>query len=131
MTLKTRAFSADPNLIRPTARVILRVVEEDVVACEDSVDLAVAEMWERTASRRQRVRAQSFNLGVESESAKVMDGNEAREACAEGGIGGSEEAEEKGPTATIFITHGSGSDTGWLFQKICILGHGRSDSERA
>ncbi|XLS86748.1 hypothetical protein HN51_036914, partial [Arachis hypogaea] len=62
---------------------------------------------------------------------QVMDGNEAREACAEGGIGGSKEAEEKGPTATVFITHGSGSDTGWLFQKICILGHGRSDSERA
>ena len=42
---------------------ILRVVEEDAVACEDPVDLAVAEMWERTTSRRQRDRAQSFNLG--------------------------------------------------------------------
>eukprot|EP00256_Glycine_max_P021962 XP_003542674.2 caffeoylshikimate esterase [Glycine max] len=43
--------------------------------------------------------------------------------------------------ATVFMTHGYGSDTGWLFQKICInfatwgyavfaadlLGHGRSD----
>ncbi|XP_010254283.1 PREDICTED: caffeoylshikimate esterase [Nelumbo nucifera] len=47
--------------------------------------------------------------------------------------------------ATVFMTHGYGSDTGWLFQKICIsfatwgyavyaadvLGHGRSDGIRA
>ncbi|KAK6148937.1 hypothetical protein DH2020_016462 [Rehmannia glutinosa] len=46
--------------------------------------------------------------------------------------------------ATVFMTHGYGSDTGWLFQKICIsyanwgyavfaadlLGHGRSDGIR-
>lgn len=46
--------------------------------------------------------------------------------------------------ATVFMTHGYGSDTGWLFQKICInfatwgyavygadlLGHGRSDGLR-
>lgn len=46
--------------------------------------------------------------------------------------------------ATVFMTHGYGSDTGWLFQKICInfatwgyavfaadlLGHGRSDGVR-
>ncbi|XP_028079638.1 caffeoylshikimate esterase-like [Camellia sinensis] len=45
---------------------------------------------------------------------------------------------------TVFMTHGYGSDTGWLFQKICInyatwgyavfaadlLGHGRSDGIR-
>lgn len=45
---------------------------------------------------------------------------------------------------TVFMTHGYGSDTGWLFQKICIsystwgyavyaadlLGHGRSDGLR-
>ncbi|RYR21713.1 hypothetical protein Ahy_B03g067031 isoform C [Arachis hypogaea] len=83
-----RVFSADPNLIRPTARVILRVVEEDAVACEDPVDFTVAEMWEHTASRRQRARAQSLNLGAKSESAKVMDGNETREASTEGGIRG-------------------------------------------
>nr|UIP35226.1 caffeoyl shikimate esterase 1 [Leucojum aestivum] len=50
-----------------------------------------------------------------------------------------------GPTkATVFMTHGYGSDTGWLFQKIAIsfsswgyavhcadlLGHGRSDGIR-
>ncbi|KAK9101883.1 hypothetical protein Sjap_019137 [Stephania japonica] len=46
--------------------------------------------------------------------------------------------------ATVYMTHGYGSDTGWLFQKICIsfaawgyavyaadlLGHGRSDGIR-
>ncbi|XP_057968983.1 caffeoylshikimate esterase [Malania oleifera] len=46
--------------------------------------------------------------------------------------------------ATVFMSHGYGSDTGWLFQKICInfatwgyavfaadlLGHGRSDGIR-
>ncbi|KAJ6327492.1 hypothetical protein OIU78_014373 [Salix suchowensis] len=46
--------------------------------------------------------------------------------------------------ATVYMTHGYGSDTGWLFQKICInfatwgyavfaadlLGHGRSDGLR-
>ncbi|GFZ04105.1 lysophospholipase 2 [Actinidia rufa] len=46
--------------------------------------------------------------------------------------------------ATVFMSHGYGSDTGWLFQKICIhyatwgyavfaadlLGHGRSDGLR-
>ncbi|GKV35783.1 hypothetical protein SLEP1_g44002 [Rubroshorea leprosula] len=46
--------------------------------------------------------------------------------------------------ATVFMTHGYGSDTGWMFQKICIryatwgyavfaadlLGHGRSDGLR-
>ncbi|GMH15937.1 hypothetical protein Nepgr_017778 [Nepenthes gracilis] len=51
----------------------------------------------------------------------------------------------EGPVkATVFMTHGYGSDTGWLFQKICIrfaawgyavyaadlLGHGRSDGLR-
>ncbi|CAN4088901.1 unnamed protein product [Withania somnifera] len=48
------------------------------------------------------------------------------------------------PKATVYMTHGYGSDTGWLFQKICInyatwgyavfaadlLGHGRSDGIR-
>ena len=56
---------------------IFRVVEEDAVAGEDPVDLAVAEMWERTASRRQRAKAQGFNLGAESESTKVIDGEQA------------------------------------------------------
>lgn len=46
--------------------------------------------------------------------------------------------------ASVYMTHGYGSDTGWLFQKICInyatwgyavfaadlLGHGRSDGLR-
>ncbi|KAL0354755.1 UNVERIFIED_CONTAM: Caffeoylshikimate esterase [Sesamum radiatum] len=46
--------------------------------------------------------------------------------------------------ATVFMSHGYGSDTGWMFQKICIsyanwgyavfaadlLGHGRSDGIR-
>lgn len=46
--------------------------------------------------------------------------------------------------ATVYMTHGYGSDTGWMFQKICIsfatwgyavfaadlLGHGRSDGIR-
>ncbi|OIT19174.1 PREDICTED: caffeoylshikimate esterase-like [Nicotiana attenuata] len=48
------------------------------------------------------------------------------------------------PKGTVYMTHGYGSDTGWLFQKICInyatwgyavfaadlLGHGRSDGIR-
>lgn len=46
--------------------------------------------------------------------------------------------------ASVYMTHGYGSDTGWMFQKICIsyaqwgyavfaadlLGHGRSDGIR-
>ncbi|KAJ7003173.1 hypothetical protein NC653_008421 [Populus alba x Populus x berolinensis] len=51
---------------------------------------------------------------------------------------------DKQVKATVYMTHGYGSDTGWLFQKICInfatwgyavfaadlLGHGRSDGLR-
>ncbi|XP_011035632.1 PREDICTED: caffeoylshikimate esterase-like [Populus euphratica] len=51
---------------------------------------------------------------------------------------------DKKVKATVYMTHGYGSDTGWLFQKICInfanwgyavfaadlLGHGRSDGIR-
>jgi caffeoylshikimate esterase len=51
---------------------------------------------------------------------------------------------DKKVKATVYMTHGYGSDTGWLFQKICInfatwgyavfaadlLGHGRSDGLR-
>ncbi|KAL3610552.1 hypothetical protein D5086_001572 [Populus alba] len=52
---------------------------------------------------------------------------------------------DKKVKATVYMTHGYGSDTGWLFQKICIsfanwgyavfaadlLGHGRSDGSNS